>query len=168
MAIASGTWAVTSEIGLNQALDAVSGTQQYPIGHTVKARDMGSTNYGEGEFVYLKGVASTAVGNYVVYEGNGTTIRAVARSIGPGAVAMAATGDNQFGWYQVRGRAKVTAATVTDNTSLSLAGVATVGGVVSAPVAGDLISGARSDGATDTGFALVTLNYPSTADTDAA
>lgn len=168
MPIANGTWAVTSEMGLNQALDAVSGTQQHTIGKRVVARDVGVTNYGEAEFVYLRGVLNTVAGNYVVFEGNGTTIRAVARSIGPGAVAMAATGDNQWGWYQVRGRAKVTAAVVTDNTSLSLAGAGTPGGLVSAPVAGDLISGARSDGATDTGFALVTLNYPSTNDTDAA
>lgn len=164
MAIANGTWAVTSEIGLNQAIDAVSTTQQHPVGKKVIARDMGATNYGEAEFVYLRGVLNTALGNYVVYEGNGTTIRSVARSIGPGAVAMAAAGDNTWAWYQVRGRAKVTAGTVTDNTSVSLS--ATPGALASAFVAGDVVAGARSDGATDTGFALVTLNYPSTADSD--
>ena len=168
MAIANGMWAAVSEMGPSQAIDAVSATQQHPVGHVVRCRDMGATNYGEGEFVYLRGVLNTVAGNYVVFEGNGTTIRAVARSIGPGAVAMAAVSDNQWGWYQVRGCVKVTAAVVTDNTSLSLAGAGTPGGVVSAPVAGDLISGARSDGATDTGFALVTPNYPSTNDTDAA
>lgn len=166
MAIANGMWAAVSEIGPNQDIYAVSATQQNPIGKTIKCRDMGPTNYGEAEFIYLRGVLNTALGNYVVYEGNGDTIRAVARSIGPGAVAMAATGAGQYGWYQVRGRAKVTAGAVTDNTSLSLS--ATAGSLVSAFTAGDVVSGARSDGATDTGFALATLNYPSTADTDNA
>lgn len=166
MPIANGQWMVTSEIGLNQALDAVSTTQQHTIGKKVVARDMGPTNYGEGEFVYLRGVLNTVAGNYVAYEGNGTTIRAVARTVGPGAVAMAAAGDNTFAWYQVRGRAKVSAGTVTDNTSVSLSG--TAGALASAVVAGDVVQGARSDSATDTGFALVTLNYPATNDSDNA
>lgn len=165
MAIANGTWAVTSEIGLNQAIDAVSSTQQHPVGKKVTARDTGATNYGEAEFIYLRGAASTVLGNYVVYEGNGTTIRAVPRAIGPGAVAMAATDVNTWGWYQVRGRAKVSAGAVTDNTSVSIAATP-AGALASAFVAGDVVAGARSDGATDTGFALVTLNYPSTNDSD--
>lgn len=166
MAIASGQWAPVGEIGPSQAIDAVSTTQVCPIGKVLRCRDMGPTNYGEAEFIYLRGTASTALGNYVVYEGNGDTIRAVARSAGPGAVAMAATGANQFGWYQRTGRAKVTAGTVADNLQLYLSG--TAGGVATTVVAGDLIYGARSDGATDTGFALATLSYPSTGDTDNA
>lgn len=163
MAIANGTWAVTSEIGLNQALDAVSTTQQYPIGKTVKARDMGTTGYGEGEFIYLKGVASTVLGNAVTYEGNGTTVRSAPNAVGPLAVAMAAAGDNTFAWYQVRGRAKVTAAAAVDNAAVYLNAAA--GSLSTTALAGDGVFGARSDSALDTGFALVTLNYPSTNDT---
>lgn len=164
MAISAGTWAVISEIGLNQAIDSNSTTQHYKIGKTVTCRDTGSTDYGEAVFIYLKGVASTAAGDFVVYEANGTTTRAVARSTGPGAVAMSACVANEYGWYQRTGLAKVTAGTVADNAQLYT--TATAGSVDDAVVTGDLIYGARSDSATDTGFIKATLGYPYCGDTD--
>lgn len=166
MPISNGTWAIVDQIGLNQPINETSTTQQHTIGKVVRCKDVGSTNYGEAEFIYLKGVASTAVGDFVVYEANGVTARAATRSTGPGAVAMSACLANQFGWYQRTGRAKVTAGTVADNAQLYL--TATAGTVDDAVVAGDLIYGARSDSATDTGFILATLANPYCADTDNA
>lgn len=166
MAIASGMWSSVSEIGPSQPIDAVSATQQHPVGHVVRCRDTGATAYGEAEFVYLRGVLNTVVGDLVVYEGNGVTARTVARSTGPAAAAMAAVGDNQWGWYQVRGRAKVRAGAVADNATLYL--TATPGTVDDQIATGDIIFGARSDSATDTGFILATLSYPYCGDTDNA
>lgn len=167
MAITAGTWVpINGRTGLNLTIDDHSTVAHHKVGDTVRCRDVGTTDYGEAEFIFLKGVASTVAGDYVAYEGNGVTKRAVARDTGPGAVAMAATVAGEYGWYQRTGRAKVTAGTVADNAQLYL--TATPGSLDDAVVAGDLIYGARSDGATDTGFILATLSYPYTGDTDNA
>jgi hypothetical protein len=165
MAIASGTWAPISEVGLNQPIATNSTTQHYSIGKRVRCRDVSTTtNYGEAEFVYLKGVASTAVGDLVVFEGNGTTIRASARGEGPVAVAMSACVASEYGWYQLTGLAVVTSGTVADNAQLYLTG--TAGTVDDAHVAGDQIFGMRSDSASDTGLVKATMNHPHVADHD--
>ena len=55
------TYIITeSRIGM-QAIADTSSTQQHPLGTVVRAVD---ATYGAGEFVYLKGVASTAVGSW--------------------------------------------------------------------------------------------------------
>lgn len=164
MALTASTWAPVSEIGLNQAIADTSTTQHYKIGKRIRCRDVGTTDRGEAEFVYLKGVASTVAGDLVVFEGNGTTIRAAARAEGPCAVAMSACVASNYGWYQLTGSAIITAGTVADNAQLYL--TATAGSVDDAHVAGDGIFGARSDGATDTGQILATINYPHVADHD--
>lgn len=164
MAISHGTWAPVSEIGLNQAIDSNSTTQNYTIGKRIRCRDVGSTAYGEADFVYLKGVASTAKGDLVVFEGNGTTIRAAARAEGPCAVAMSACVASEYGWYQLTGLAVITSGTVSDNAQLYL--TATAGSVDDAHVAGDGILGARSDSASDTGLVKATINHPHVGDTD--
>jgi hypothetical protein len=46
-----------------QAISDTSTTQLVPLGTRVKAIDKASTAYGEGEFIYLLGVASTVVGD---------------------------------------------------------------------------------------------------------
>jgi len=130
MAIASGTWNVISEVGLTQTIDATSITQNYPIGHRVKCKDVGATNYGEGEFVYLKGVASTIVGSTAIYEAvAGQTTLTVARSKGPVAFAMSANVALQWGWYQVHGMC-VVATVTTGGTPATCYVTATAGKVV--------------------------------------
>lgn len=66
---------------------------------------------GGGEFIYLKGVASTAVGDVVSYNGyTGATTRwaGTANSGAPLAVAMAAnTSSSSYGWYQIGGNAVI-------------------------------------------------------------
>jgi len=66
--------------------------------------------FGEGEFIYLLGVASTVVGLTVRY--NATTFQTTispttANTGGPVAVAMSANVANQYGWYQIGGLATV-------------------------------------------------------------
>jgi hypothetical protein len=55
------------------------------------------------EYIYLKGVASTVAGDWVVYDEAFATIRMVTTSIGPVGIAKAATEANKFGWYLIKG-----------------------------------------------------------------
>jgi hypothetical protein len=45
-----------------QAISDTSTTAKHPLGTIVQAKDLASTDYGVGEFIYL-GVASTVVGS---------------------------------------------------------------------------------------------------------
>ena len=57
------TWKMIGDVTFNQDIDATSTTQKAPLGATVKARDLDNTGYGDAEFVYGVGVASTAAGD---------------------------------------------------------------------------------------------------------
>ncbi len=98
--------------------------------------------YGAGEFIYLKGVASTVTGSWVTYNlDDGSTTLLAANAIGPVAVAMGATVANTWGWYQIQGKAvgRVLAGFV-DNANVYA--TATAGSVDDAVVAGDRVKGA--------------------------
>ena len=141
-------------------ITATDTTAAAPLGTIVTATD---STYGEGEFVYLAGVASTVVGDFVIYDQRaGTTTRAVAGSRGPAAVAMSANVASQYGWYQISGSAVAKAGTVAANGNVYV--TATAGTVDDAVVAGDKIDGARfktADGTPSAGFAVVQLARPS-------
>lgn len=86
-----------------QAIADNSTTQKHPLGTIVRAVD---STYGEGEFIYLKGVASTTVGAPVTYNTSSytTALAAVgANKAQPMAFAMSACVASEFGWYQVGG-----------------------------------------------------------------
>lgn len=122
-------------------------TQKCPLGTIVNATD---PTYGAGEFIYLLGVASTAVGTVVVYNADDfSTTRASANAIGPVAIAMSANVASQYGWYQIQGKAvgKVLAG-FADNADCYL--TATAGSIDDADVAGDYISGMKGASAIDT------------------
>lgn len=120
-----------------QPIAVTDTTQNHPLGTVVTAVD---PTYGEGEFVYLTGVASTAVGDSVVID-QGTTTRAVDGSRGPVGIAMSANVASQYGWYQISGRAVVnTAGSVADNALVYA--TATAGSVDDAVVSGDKVDGA--------------------------
>lgn len=112
------------------------------------------------EFIYLKGVASTAVGDLVTYDELGVTTRSVPSAVGPCAIAMSACVASEFGWYQVRGLAAGTAAAaVADNGKIFLH--ATAGAVDDASVAGDQVCGAIARSATGgAGAITLQINYP--------
>lgn len=150
---------VDARIG-HQPISDTNTTQQHPLGTALRAVD---STYGEGDFVYLAGVASTAVGDLVVFDQKaGTTTRAVAGSRGPCAVAMSANVAGQYGWYQVNGSAVVKAGTVVANASAYV--TATAGTIDDAVVAGDKVDGLRlktADGTPSAGFAVAQLARPS-------
>jgi hypothetical protein len=152
-------YGITSQLVGAQAFATTSTVQQHPIGTRVKGYD---PTYGEAEFIYLKGLASTAIGELIVYdEYANTTKRAVAGDRGPCAVAMSANVAGQYGWYQVAGAAVVKSGTVAAAGSVYL--TATPGTVDDAVVAGDKVDGARfktADGTPSAGFAIVMLDRP--------
>lgn len=114
-----------------QPIANTSTTQAHALGTIVRATD---PTYGEGEFIYLLGVASTAVGSIVTYDPSTyqTTLSAVGGNI-PRAVAvsMSANVGSQYGWYQISGQA-VCAKTCT----ISLAAGAAVGVLTTGLIAG--------------------------------
>jgi hypothetical protein len=114
------------------------------------------------EYVYLKGVASLAAGDAVVFDESGTTARlststAVAQ---PVAVAMAAiTSTTNYGWFQIYGLATVNcAATVAADAYLQSSG--TAGQVDDLTAAGKTIVGATSASAGASNSLTAWLNYP--------
>ncbi len=143
-----------------QPISETSTTQMHPLGCIARAKDL---TYGEAEFVYLKGVASTAPGDVCCYDtANADTARAVhggATSFGPCAVAMSANVASQYGWYCISGAVPVASGTVAADAPLYL--TSTAGSVDDAAVPGDLISGIASRTATSAGFTTCQLSRPS-------
>ena len=122
-----------------QTIVTNSTTQNHPLGTIIRAKD---PTYGEGEFIYLKGVASTVVGSIVEYNTSfqtGLETTALAEPQ-PNAVAMSACVASEYGWYQISGNAVVTKAnTVSFAADAPLAAGA---GLAIAVVSGLAINGA--------------------------
>lgn len=145
---------------VSQAIADTSATQNYPVGTIIKAKD---DTYGEAEFIYLKGVASTAVGDAVTYTVKpAATVRAVASGRGAVAVAMSANVASQYGWYAISGCVPVKAGTVAAGGVVYL--TATAGQLDDAVVAGDKVDGAVFAEADSGGFATIQLSRPSATD----
>jgi hypothetical protein len=110
------------------------------LGMIVKAKD---PTYGVGEFICLKGVASTVVGSIVHYDAEYATALHTSALDHPRplAIAMSAnTAATTFGWYQISGLAIVTKAN-----TLSLAVGDAIGASSGAAVVvatGSIINGA--------------------------
>jgi len=124
-----------------QPIADTSTTQRHPLGTIVRAQ---SDTYGVAEFIYLLGVASTAVGSLVTYNTSGyaTALAAVgANKPQPIAVAMSANVASQYGWYQISG-----IAVMKKTCTVSLAANAAIGvlttGLVAATGSGKEIRGA--------------------------
>lgn len=131
----------------SQPIATNSTDQKHPLGLIIQATD---PTYGTGEFIYLKGVASTAVGSWVVYNGDDfSTTLLGANAIGPVAVAMSASVASQYGWYQISGKAIGKALTGYVDNALVYA-TATAGSVDDAVVAGDRVKNALGASAVDT------------------
>lgn len=124
---------------LGQAIADTSAEAKHELGLIIRAKD---PTYGSGEFIYLKGVANTAIGSWVTYnlDDCGTTLLA-ANAIGPVAIAMSANVANQYGWYQIQGKAiGLCLAGFLDNANVYA--TATAGSVDDAVVAGDRVKNA--------------------------
>ena len=87
--------AALASVGLLTDVDTV---QRNPLGFTVQGDD-------GGWYTYLQGVASTAAGDFIIYNSATylTTRLVTTVAAGPVAVAMGAILLTNFGWYQVKG-----------------------------------------------------------------
>jgi hypothetical protein len=152
---------IVSNVVYGQAIATNDTTENVTLGAIVDAYDQSK---GWGEFIYLKGLASTAIGEVVHYNSDDwSTTLAVANGIGPIAVSMAATVASEYGWYQIQGKGSALALTgFADNADCYL--TSTAGSIDDADVAGDYISGMKGASAVSSGLADVELSRPSTAD----
>jgi hypothetical protein len=105
-------WQSIENFAVPQAIDSNSTTQKNPLGTIIRARDISTDVLGTGEFIYLPGVASNAVGlaNNFIYASYVTALVAtgVATTIlGPVAIAMSASVASEYGWYQISGIANI-------------------------------------------------------------
>jgi hypothetical protein len=150
---------VPSPANVSNGLTTVIPSGAASLGAIVRAVD---PVLGEGEFILLKGVALTAVGNVVVWDNTfATTLApATANSARPVAVAMTANvNPANFAWYQIGGMAQVLVG-ATPTTANSAVGIGAAGVIVPS-AAGVEIEGARCLTATATGaLATVVLDRP--------
>jgi hypothetical protein len=111
-------------------------------GMIVKASD---PTYGDGEFILLKGVASTAVGSVVTYNTSSytTALAPVGTNLPqPIAVAMSAnTSSSNWGWYQIAGVAVMAKSSAVSLAANAAVGVKTIG-FIAASGSGKEVQGA--------------------------
>lgn len=153
---------ITPIIGL-QPITEVSTTAQHPVGLVIQAKD---ATLGSGEFIYLKGVASTVVGSIVNYDDGFQTELDTSATAGPSrplAIAMSACVASRWGWYQISGlavAAKASATTFADGV-----GLGATSGLAVAIATGTVIQGAIVRTVTTTsgaaaGFVALAINRP--------
>jgi hypothetical protein len=152
------TWRITSESVGYQPIATTSTTQNHAVGKIVRAAD---PTYGEGEFIYLKGVANTAVGDAVTW--NSTTHTTTRAAVGanksfPVAFAMSANVASQWGWYQISGLVQATKSATISLAAGVAVGIKTVGRI-SVTGTGKELNGAvvTAVASAATGRILVTL-----------
>jgi len=165
MASTQGTWRfVDPRIG-GQPIADVSTTQNHPFGTVITAKDVGTTAYGEGRFVYVKGVSSGALAKWSGYNTkSGATTLAVADGNYPLGVMMSVLdATTKYGWLQIWGRAIGKCLTAfADNGVVYL--TSTAGSIDDASVIGDVVHGAvgRNGGTVTVGDLAgeFQLNFP--------
>lgn len=160
---------ITDQLAGYPAIADTSTTQGAPaLGTVVRAVD---PTYGEGEFIYLLGVADTVVGSMVKY--NATTYQTELVTVANGknkgvpvAIAMSANVASQYGWYQISGNAviKKTSVAVTPQVPVFIS--ATSGRIKVLASAGQQILGAQTANlttiVTTTSTVVVTIDRPHT------
>jgi hypothetical protein len=140
-------------------IESFGTTAIFNLGQTCKARN--STTGYIGEFVYMQGVATCAVGDWVLLNYTDCVVSLLAdTNIGGVGVAMSASIADTFGWFQIRGRAEASlAASCADNAQLYT--TSTAGTVDDASSGEYQIYGARcAETVTSAAVGEVELNYP--------
>lgn len=154
------TWTpITPELGL-QPIEDVSTTQRHDLGKRIRARH---ATRGEAEFIYLEGVANTAVGSWVAIFPDDWTTALLDTDNTPKqdvAVAMSANVADRYGWYMIYGKASAKAGTVADNADVWA--TATAGTADDAVLDGYMIHKARWASADSGGLADCEIQYPYT------
>jgi len=145
----------------SQVVGENSSIQKHELGKISMMYD--ATTYRWGEYIYLKGVASTVVGSVVTYaQDDMSTALLVADAIGSVALSMGITVASEFGWYQIGGKGVAKVKTgFADNANCY--GTSTAGSIDDAIVAGDLVKNMKGASAIDTpstGLAEIELFRP--------
>lgn len=157
------TWTPAGNFALPQAIADRSTTKKCDLGTIVQCKD---PTYGAGEFIYVDGVASCAIRNWVTINGDdGSITRLAANAFGPVGVAMATLTASYYGWVQISGKALGTCLTqFADNGRVYITG--TAGAVDDTSVAGDYVWNAKGASLTavDSGYAEFELHRPFVAD----
>lgn len=125
------TWAIQDDLIGMPPITTVDAAPRMPPGMIAHAVD---PVLGGGEFLYLPGVVNTVVGSLVTYNQvtPSTTLAATGAQNGnPVAVAMAAVGAGQWGWFQITGQARIAKTGVAISLGAAL-GVSATGGQVAA------------------------------------
>ena len=156
------TFKITCYLGA-PGFTEVDTVAKVPLGTIVKGS---SQTLGEGEFIYLLGVASTVLGDVVRYNAaTFQTVRLVNTAVQamPVAVAMAAIVAARYGWYQITGQAtmKKTAVIIGPNVPVFIS--ATAGSVKALASAGLQIVACRTQllsTLSAAGTVLVTISRP--------
>lgn len=152
-----------ARVGVQQ-IATTSTTQNHPLGTIIRAND---PTYGEGEFIYLLGVASTVIGSMVSY--NATTYQTAlsantASLVGPVSVAMSANVAASYGWYQVGGLAVIKKTAVAVSPQVAMYQSATTGRVMATVASGKQLVGAKSANLASvtatTSTVVVSINRP--------
>jgi hypothetical protein len=182
----AANWQSTESFAVPQAIDETSTVKRNPIGMVVSARDISTqpasgtgtqgNATGYGQFIYLVATAAQAAGDAVVYELpdstdlNGKTTQIdtdVAASLkGSVAIAMAAFGAGEFGWYQIYGNAIINNGSHAGAADVPLYASATAGALtsVAADSVGILTSYvllAKGQIPEDSAQCLARIQYPS-------
>lgn len=138
---------------VEQAIATITTTKTHDLGTIVRAVD---ATYGEGEFIYLLGVASTVANLAVTYDATTyqtTILPNTANLSGPLAWAVGANVGSSYGWYQISGlvpalKTAVKADPVVNANRIYIS--ATIGRVMQTSAAGKCIMGARRANLTTT------------------
>ncbi len=159
---------VDNKLGIQPILSVAVGTanQAHPLGTMVKAYDSASTLQGEGEFIYLPGGSSVAVGSLVTWNILDKTVTVVPNTAKLGyqvAVSMAAnTSASSYSWYQISGVGAVLKSAAAIAKLARIAISATAGSVLGTSTAGKFVGNAIAVNSTvsATTFAKVQIQRP--------
>lgn len=137
------TYVIRDQLAGGQPIATTNTVQNHPLGTIVKAVD---PTYGEGEFIYLKGVASTVVGSVVNYKTTSyqTALGYVGENVpAPLAVAMSANVASQYGWYQIAGIAVAAKSSAVSFAAGAKVAVGSSSGLAVATLSGQEIMGCQ-------------------------
>lgn len=137
----------------------VDSSMVFPLGTKCAARDTSNGYY--GEFVYMKGAASVAAGNWCLLNyDNGTVSLLADNDIGGVGVAMGAIIASTYGWFQIRGKAEAAlAASCADNATLYTTSTAGVADDTATSMT-EILGAKGAETISSAGNAEVELNYP--------
>jgi predicted RecA/RadA family phage recombinase len=137
----------------------VDTVQAFTLGAITRGTD---PTLGAGEFIYLKGIASTVVGSLVSYDAaHQTALCPVGNNVPRNvAVAMAAIVASSFGWYQISGLATVSKTSGISIAAGAAVGVKTIGKVASTGTSKELLGATAATFASAGTTATVYINRP--------